>query len=142
MVTAFDIGVFAFFFPGAVWFGYLTGTNAKLARGLTGVDPTGRTDLIDGEPTTVTGDVSVVEPAETADRVFDDASSVGAYVWRATFPKSGKNVVDFRNRTVEQPNATFASGIESGTFTVSDGDRSASIRSGSPIPTRRRRCRT
>ncbi|UVE50187.1 hypothetical protein KU306_14980 [Haloferax larsenii] len=95
-------------------------TNAmRLYRSLSGVIPDESPTIVDGERVTVEGDVTVDEEAPASDRATDGLSApVGMYVWQAAFPRSGQKVIDFENRTTRQARATFASGVEFGSFTV------------------------
>lgn len=71
---------------------------------------------------TVEGTVAVDEEAPTSDRATDGQTSpIAMYVWRAAFARSGRTVVDFENRETRQARATFASGVEFGSFAVATG---------------------
>lgn len=77
---------------------------------------------------TVEGTVAVDEEAPTSDRATDGQTSpIAMYVWRAAFARSGRTVVDFENRETRQARATFASGVEFGSFAVATGSGDVAV---------------
>lgn len=121
MVELFGVAVFVFVFPWSLWFGYRTVTAATLYRSLQGDASDSSGGLVAGETVAIEGTVDVDEPPDTAERAVDGVDSpIAAYVWRARFPRTGANAIDFENRELKQGKSTFASGIEPGTFTVAD----------------------
>ncbi|WP_162991533.1 hypothetical protein [Halostella salina] len=126
MVGAFTLAVSLFLVPGGLWYGYRAITGARLSQTLSGTAPD--RGVVDGEPATVDGTVVVDEPPEAAETAVGDGdAAVAAYLWRARFPESGDNVVDLEEGEVRPEMATFASGIESGSFAVTDGGRTVRI---------------
>lgn len=122
MVELFDIAVALFALPGSLWLGYRTLRTVRLSRILSGTESDTTVALSTGESTAIEGEVIVDEPAMEADRATNGTESpVGMYLWRARFPRSGSNYYDFDEGEWKQRMATFASGIECGTVTVSDG---------------------
>jgi hypothetical protein len=74
--------------------------------------------LVDGENVAIEGTVNVREPAPLSNLLsIDDQESVGAYVWRLEDSES----FNYNNMIM------YAAGIESGTFTVDDGQREIRI---------------
>lgn len=74
--------------------------------------------LVDGEKLVIEGTVNVREPAPLSNLLsIDDEESVGAYVWRLEDSES----YNYNNMIM------YAAGIESGTFTVDDGQREIRI---------------
>lgn len=127
MVTAFDIGVFVFFFPGGLWFGYRAARATGLYRSLAGTAADSTPTFVDGQPAAVSGEVTDVDPPDASDRLVDGDDAVAAICWKATFPKSGSNRIDFGDRELKQNTATFASNLRSGSFAIADGGRSIGV---------------
>ncbi|MFC6964462.1 hypothetical protein [Halocatena marina] len=101
-----------------------TARSARAFRSIFRIESDKVHEVIDGEPAAIEGAVIVDEPAYAADRTVDHTdSAVGAYLWRATFPKSNKKVIDFKNRNIRQARITFASGMEFGEFSVANNKR-------------------
>ncbi|MFC4553219.1 MULTISPECIES: hypothetical protein [Halorussus] len=106
-----------------LYYAYRLANTVRLYRLLAGVTPETAPAIADGEPVTVEGVVGVDEEAPASDRATDgQPSPVAMYVWRAAFPRSGQKVLDFGNRETRQAKATFASGIEFGSFAVTTGN--------------------
>jgi len=128
MVEMQDVWVVLLFSPAVIWCGYRATNAARLYWSLSGIDLSGPTKLVDGEPTAIEGDVAVDDPAHAGERATDDADApIAMYVWRTRFQKAGNNKIDFRNREIKPSMSTFASGVESGTFEVADGERAARV---------------
>ncbi|SDM82355.1 hypothetical protein SAMN04487949_2709 [Halogranum gelatinilyticum] len=102
-----------------LYYAYRLANTARLSYSLRGVSPERSPAVVDGQRVTIEGVVTVDEEAPASDRATDGlASPVGMYVWQAAFPRSGQRVIDFENRTTRQARATFASGVEYGSFSV------------------------
>jgi len=122
MVSVAELGFAVVLFAVAGWYGYRSITAGRLYRSLSGID-THSTGIVDGQEAAVEGAVVVEEPAPGADSVADGVDDpVGAYVWRAWYPDAG-NDYTLGETGIEKRQNTFASGIESGTFLVTDGGR-------------------
>jgi hypothetical protein len=94
--------------------------NAALALRRTPTDETGH--LADGRTVAVEAPVFVDEPAAVADRLFDsDDETVGAYLWHAWFPDTGRYTYDSDRGELRQGRNTFASGLEVGRIGVTTG---------------------
>ena len=105
-----------------LYYAYRLANSLRLFRSLAGVTPDSSPTLADGERVTVEGVVTVEEEAPASDYATDGLTApVGMYVWQAAFPRSGQRVIDVENWTTRQARATFASGVESGSFTVATG---------------------
>ena len=69
----------------------------------------------DGQQIALEGQVVVDEPARVAERLFDPTDRpVGAYIWHAWTPDTGRNIYDFDKDELRGGQNTFASGIEVG----------------------------
>jgi len=69
--------------------------------------------LADGQTVAVEGTVFADDSAPVADRLFDpDVGTVGAYLWHAWFPDTGRNTYDFDKGEFRQGRSTF--GLEVG----------------------------
>lgn len=101
------------------YYGYRLANTVRLYHLLSGVTPDSSPPIVDGTPVAIEGTVAVDEEAAVSDRATDgQAPPTAMYVWRAAFPRSGQMLVDLKNRETEQAKATFASGIEFGSFTI------------------------
>lgn len=82
----------------------------------------------DGQQVAVEGQVTVGEPAAVADRLFDATDRpVGAYIWHAWTPDTGRNTYDFDRGELRGGRNTFAAGIETGKLGVSTHAQQLSI---------------
>jgi hypothetical protein len=118
-------GVFAVV---GVWALHRLSVVANAALALRGVPTNDTTRLTDGQPVAVEGPVFVEEPAPVADRLFGpDTETVGAYVWHAWFPDTGRYTYDFDRDEHRQGRSTFASGLETGRVGVTADDQPLSI---------------
>jgi len=115
-------GVFALV---GLWALHRLSAVANAALTLRGVPTNDTTRFADGRTVAVEGPVFVDEPASIAERLFDpDGETVGAYIWHAWFPDSGRYTYDFDRGELRQGKSTFASGLESGRVGVTvDGQR-------------------
>lgn len=87
--------------------------NATLTLWKTPVDT--EVKFEDEQQIAIEGEVVVDEPAHVAERLFDPAERpVGAYVWHAWTPDTGRNVYDFDDGEPQGGQSTFASGVETG----------------------------
>lgn len=104
---------------------YRAANAVRLYRSLSGISPDDSPTPVDGETVTIEGNVVVDEEAPLSNYATDEQlPPIAMYVWRAAFPRSGQRVVDLKDGESEQAKATFASGIEFGSFTLTteDGD--------------------
>jgi len=111
-----------------VWAVHRLSVVANAVLALRGVPTNGTTRFTDGQTVAVEGPVFVDEPAIVADRLVDsDIGTVGAYLWRAWFPDTGRYTYDFDRGELRRGRSTFASGLEAGRVGVTAGDRTLSI---------------
>lgn len=86
------------------------------------------TDITPGKAVSVTGNTFVEESAIATDRLFNDESGdIGSFVWRATFTKGGHYIYDFDRDEFRTARRSFASGIETGCFGVSIGNKDVHV---------------
>jgi hypothetical protein len=86
------------------------------------------TGITTDETVSVEGTAFVEEPAIAADRLFDDSPrNVGSYVWRAAFTSGGSYTYDFERGELRTVRRSFASGIETGRFGVSVGNKDVCV---------------
>lgn len=82
----------------------------------------------DGETGAVEGTENVRDPPELADRLpADGEASIGAYVWRLRTSESFAHNLDAETPGADMNVITYASGLESGTFTVDDDRRTVRV---------------
>ncbi|WP_135855368.1 hypothetical protein [Halorussus salinus] len=106
-----------------VYYAYRLANTGRLYYLLSGLTPDRSPALADSESVTVEGPVTVDDEAPVSDRATDEETGeIAMYVWRTAFARSGQRVVDFRNWETRRSRATFASGVESGTFSVATGN--------------------
>jgi len=125
MVEAVSTAVGIALLASSLWFGHRAVTAGTLYRSVSASGDDSPSTLVDGETVATEGTVNVVDPPPLSDSLpTDEARSVGAYVWRLTDSENHQYTVapdgDGRSDTNR---ITYASGIESGTFTVDDGRR-------------------
>lgn len=112
-------GVFA---AVGVWAVHRLSVVVRAALALRGIPINDTTRLNDGQTVALEGPVFVDEPAALAERLFDpDVGTVGAYIWHAWFPDSGRYTYDFDRGEHRKGRSTFASGLETGRFGVTTG---------------------
>lgn len=76
------------------------------------------------ETVAVEGKAFVEEPPIAADRLFNNSpQNIGAYVWRAAFMSGGSYTYDSERGELRTVRRSFASGIETGLFGVSLGNK-------------------
>jgi hypothetical protein len=86
------------------------------------------TDISTDETVSVTGEAFVEESAMATDRLFDDSPrDIGSYVWRATFLGGGSYTYDFDRGEFRKVRRSFASGVETGRFGVSVGNKDVHV---------------
>lgn len=114
-------GVFAVV---GVWALHRLSVVANAVLALRGVPTDDTTRFSDGQTVAIEGPVFVDEPASIAERLFDPhAEPVGAYLWHAWFPDTGRYTYDFDRDEFRQGRSTFASGFETGHLGVTtDGE--------------------
>jgi len=96
-----------------VWAAHRLSVVAKIALALRRAPATQATRFTDGQTVAVKGPVFADDSAPIADRLFDpDVGTVGAYLWHAWFPDTGRNTYDFDQGEFRQGRNTFASGLE------------------------------
>ena len=84
--------------------------------------------LVDGEKVAIEGTVNVRDPPPLSDSLsIDEEESIGAYMWRLKESESYNYNLDAEEPGADMQMITYASGIESGTFTVDDGRREIRI---------------
>lgn len=102
-----------------VWSIHRLAVVAKIAITLRKTPHNETVRFADGQTVAVEGPVFVDESAPVGDRLFDsEGTRVGAYLWQAWFPDSGRNTYDFDEGELQQGKNTFASGIEAGNVGV------------------------
>jgi hypothetical protein len=85
-------------------------------------------DITPDKTISVEGKVFVEEPAIATDRLFDNGThDIGSYVWRAAFTSGGSYTYDFERSELRTVRRSFASGIETGRFGVSIGNKDAYV---------------
>lgn len=128
MVELADVVLSIFFLTVSLWFGYRAMTAATLYQSLSEVESDSSTAIVDGEIGTIKGKVIVDEAATAGERIVDGTESpIAMYVWRARFPNTGRTLIDFKNRELKRSKSTFASGIEAGTFKITNDSREVRI---------------
>lgn len=109
-----------------LYYAYRLSNIVRLYRYLFGLTSDNSPVVVDGQPVTVEGVVTVDEEAPASDRATDgQPSPIAMYVWRAAFSRNGGgNRIDFKDREIKQSKSTFASGVEFGSFalTTQSGD--------------------
>lgn len=114
-------GVFAVLILIMVW--RLSGTLRVLIT-LWRRPQTTETAFAPGETIAVEGEVFVDESAIATDRIFETTPrDIGLYVWRAAFSSAGSYTYDSERGELQTARSSFASGLETGRFGVSIGNR-------------------
>ena len=112
----------------SLWFGQRAITAGRLYRSVSTSEDGSPSTLVDGEKVAIEGTVNVKDPAPRSDSLStDEGESVGAYVWRLKESESSNYNLDAEEPGADMNMITYASGIESGTFTVDDGQREVRI---------------
>jgi hypothetical protein len=107
-----------------VWAVHRLTVVARAFVALRGTPTTDGADVTDGHPVAVEGPVFVDEPAAISERLFaPDVGTVGAYVWHAWFPDTGRYTYDFDRGEFRKGRNTFASGLEAGQIGVTTGGK-------------------
>lgn len=102
-----------------LYYAYRVTNTVRLYRLLSGITADSAPIFVDGEPVTIEGTVTVDEEAPYSDYAIDEKTApIAMYVWRAAFKKNSEPIVDFEERELKQSRATFASGLESGSFAI------------------------
>ena len=84
--------------------------------------------LVGGETVAIEGTVNVRNSPPLSDSFrVDEEGAIGAYVWRLKETESYNYNLDAEEPGADMNMVTYASGIESGTFTVDDGQREIRI---------------
>jgi hypothetical protein len=111
-----------------VWALHRLTVVARAFFALRGTPTTDAADLTDGHPVAIEGPVFVDEPAAISERLFaPDAGTVGAYIWHAWFPDTGRYTYDSDRGEFRKGRNTFASGLEAGQIGVTTGGQSLYI---------------
>ena len=114
------VGGIGFLF--CLYYAYRLTNTVRLYRLLSGATPDSSPALVDGEPVTIEGSVTVDEEAPYSDYAIDGTTApIAMYVWRAAFKKNSEPIIDFEERETKQARATFASGLEFGSFAITTG---------------------
>ncbi|OYR79276.1 hypothetical protein DJ71_16715 [Halorubrum sp. E3] len=101
---------------GCLWFGSRAFTASMLYRSVSTADEERPSTLVGGETVAIEGTVKVKKSPPLGNSLpIGEEHPIGAYVWRLTEHES-HNYGDERSNLI-----TYASGVESGTFTVDDG---------------------
>ncbi len=118
-------GVFAVV---GVWAVHRLTVVARAFFALRGTPTTDVADSTNDQPVAVEGSVFVDEPAGITERLFaPDVGTVGAYVWHAWFPDTGRYTYDFDVGEFRNGRNTFAAGLEVGQMGVTTGGQSLYI---------------
>jgi len=111
-----------------LWFGHRAVTAGRLSRLVSTAEDGSPSTLVDGEKVAIEGTVNVRDPPPLSSSLsIDEEESVGAYVWRLKESESHNYNLDAEEPGADMNMITYASGIESGTFTVDDGQREIRI---------------
>ena len=98
-----------------VWAVHRLTVVARAFLALRGTPTTDVADSTDGHPVALEGPVFVDEPAAISERLFaPDDGTVGAYIWHAWFPDTGRYTYDSDRGEFRKGRSTFASGLEAG----------------------------
>jgi hypothetical protein len=112
----------------SLWCGHRAITAGRLYRSVSTSEDGSPSTLVDGEKVAIEGTVNVRDPAPLSDSLStDEEERVGAYVWRLKEYESYNYNLDAEEPGADMHMITYASGIESGTFTVDDGRREIRI---------------
>jgi len=112
----------------SLWFGHRTIIAGRLYRLVSTAEDGSPSTLVDGEKVAIEGTVNVRDPPPLSNSLsIDEEESVGAYVWRLKESESHNYNLDAEEPGADMHMITYASGIESGTFTVDDGQREIRI---------------
>ncbi|WP_336337237.1 hypothetical protein [Haloarcula brevis] len=112
----------------ALWFGHRAITAGRLYRTVSPTENGRPLTLVEGEKIAVEGTVNVRDsPPLSHSLSTDEEEPVGAYVWRLKDTESHNYNLDAEKPGAEMNMITYASGIESGAFTVDDGRREIQI---------------
>ncbi|MFK8214274.1 hypothetical protein [Haloferax volcanii] len=115
----------------SLWFGSRAITAGMLSHSMSVSEAESPSTLVGGETAAIEGTVKVRSepPLSNAFRI-DEGASIGAYVWRLKESESYNYNLDAEEPGADMNLITYASGIESGTFTVDDGQREVRIDTG------------
>ncbi|MEA1930805.1 MAG: hypothetical protein U9O06_04555 [Euryarchaeota archaeon] len=112
----------------SLWFGHRAIIAGRLYQSVSTSEDGTPSTLVDGEKVIIEGTVNVKDPPPLSDSLStDEEASVGAYVWRLKESESYNYNLDAEEPGADMNMITYASGIESGTFTVDDGQREIRI---------------
>jgi len=112
----------------SLWFGHRAITAGRLYQSVSTSADGSPSTLVDGETVAIEGTVNVRDPPPLSNALsIDEEASVGAYVWRLKESESYEYNLDAEEPGADMNMITYASGIESGTFTVTDGQREIRI---------------
>jgi len=112
----------------SLWCVHRAITAGRLYRSVSTSGDGSASTLVDGEKVAIEGTVNVMNSPPLCDSLsIDEEESVGAYVWRLKESESHNYNLDAEEPGADMNMITYASGIESGTFTVDDGRREVRI---------------
>jgi hypothetical protein len=112
----------------SLWLGYRAITAGRLYRSVSASEDESPSTLVGGETIAIEGTVHVRDsPPLSSSLPIDEAKSIGAYVWRLKESESHNYNLDAEEPGADMNLITYASGIESGTFSVDDGRREIRI---------------
>ncbi|WP_058826937.1 hypothetical protein [Haloferax sp. Q22] len=108
----------------SLWFGSRAITAGMLSHSMSVSEAESPSTLVGGETVAIEGTVNVRSSPPLSNSVpIDEEESIGAYVWRLKKAESYNYNLDAEELGADMNLITYASGIESGTFTVNDGQR-------------------
>ncbi|WP_135854262.1 hypothetical protein [Halorussus salinus] len=112
----------------SLWLGYRAITAGILYRLVSASETESPSTLAGGETVAIEGTVNVKDSPPLSNSLpTDEAKSIGAYVWRLKESESHNYNLDAEEPGADTNMVTYASGIESGTFSVDDGRREIRI---------------
>ncbi|RLM89161.1 hypothetical protein D3D02_08480 [Halobellus sp. Atlit-38R] len=112
----------------SLWLGYRAITAGILHQSMSASEDENPSTLVGGETIAIEGTVNVRDsPPLNNSFPIDEAKSIGAYVWRLKESESYNSNLDAEEPGADMNMITYASGIESGTFSVDDGRREIRI---------------
>jgi hypothetical protein len=113
---------------GSLWLGHRAITAGILSRSVSASEDESPSTLVGGETIAIEGRVNVSDSPPLSNSLpVDEAKSIGAYVWRLKESESHNYNLDAEEPGADMNMITYASGIESGTFSVDDGRREIRI---------------
>lgn len=113
---------------GSLKFGYQAITARILCRSVSASEDESPSTLVGGETIAIEGTVHVRDSPPLCNSFpIDEAESIGAYVWRLKESESHNYNLDAEEPGADMNMITYASGIESGTFSIDDGQREIRI---------------